>query len=71
MLRKLKESALLIIIGEALFWIFSYFSNTDNSSFSEFTSGILLGLSIGIKIIGIVLLLFTIVKYQKSEKKDK
>ena len=29
MLRKLKKSALLIIIGEALFWIFSYFSNSD------------------------------------------
>ena len=63
MLKKLKTSASLIIIGEILSWAVSYFSNNDISNFSEFTSGVLLGISIGIKLIGIVLLIISIVKY--------
>ena len=67
MLKKLKTSASLIIIGEILSWAVSYFSNNDISNFSEFTSGVLLGISIGIKLIGIVLLIISIVKYSGKE----
>ena len=44
MLKKLKMSAGLIIIGEVLYWALYYFSSNDNSDFSEFTSGVLLGI---------------------------
>ena len=68
MLKKLKMSAGLIIIGEVLYWALYYFSSNDNSNFSEFTSGVLLGISVGMKVIGILLLLFFIVNYKKNEK---
>ena len=41
-----------------------YFSSGEKSDFSEFSSGILLGLSVGMKIVGIILLLISIIKYK-------
>lgn len=67
MLKRLKVSAALIILGNLLYLALSFFSG-GNSSFQEFTSGLLLGLSIGINLIGILLLLYTIVKYNKDGK---
>lgn len=69
MLKKLKLSAALIIIGELLSWALNYFASDATSNFSEFTSGILLGLSVGMKLIGIILILILIIKYPKEEKK--
>ena len=66
MLKKLKISASLIIIGELLSWSLNYFSN-NTSNFGEFTTGILLGLSVGMKLLGIILLLFYIVKYKEKK----
>ena len=68
MLKKLKLSAALIIIGELLSWALNYFASDATSNFSEFTSGILLGLSVGMKLIGIILILLVIIKYPKEEK---
>lgn len=68
MLKKLKLSAALIIIGEILSWALNYFANDATSNFSEFTSGILLGLSVGMKLVGIILILLVIIKYPKEEK---
>ena len=67
MLKRLKVSVALIILGNLLDLALSFFSYS-NSSFQEFTSGLLLGLSIGINLIGILLLLYTIVKYNKDGK---
>ena len=67
MLKRLKVSVALIILGNLLYLALSFFSDS-NSSFQEFTSGLLLGLSIGITLIGILLLLYTIVKYNKDGK---
>ena len=67
MLKRLKVSLALIILGNLLYLALSFFSDS-NSSFQEFTSGLLLGLSIGINLIGILLLLYTIVKYNKDGK---
>ena len=47
MLKKLKLSAALIIVGELLSWTQNYFASDASSNFSEFTSGVLLGLSVG------------------------
>ena len=68
MLKKLKVSLILIVLGNVLYWILSILSNSNNSAFSEFTSGILLGISIGINIIGILLLIYYIVKYDQNSK---
>ena len=67
MLKRLKVSVALIILGNLLYLALSFFSDS-NSSFQEFSSGLLLGLSIGINLIGILLLLYTIVKYNKDGK---
>lgn len=68
MLKKLQASAILIILGEILSWALGYFASDATNSFSEFTSGLLLGLSVGMKLIGIILLLIFIIKYPKKEK---
>ena len=70
MLKNLKLSAALIIVGELLSWALNYFASDATSNFSEFTSGILLGLSVGMKLIGIILILILIIKYPKEEKKS-
>ena len=68
MLKNLKLSAALIILGELLSWALNYFASDATSNFSEFTSGVLLGLSVGMKLIGIILILLVIIKYPKEEK---
>ena len=68
MLKKLKLSAILIILGELLSWTQNYFASDATSNFSEFTSGVLLGLSVGMKLVGIILILLVIIKYPKEEK---
>ena len=70
MLKKLKASALLIIIGEILSWILNYFDGNDYTSFSEFTTGLLLGISVGIKLVGIILLVYSIVRSGKEDGKQ-
>ena len=72
----LQSSVILIVLGEILSWALNYFesSNTilswalnyfessNTSALSDFTSGLLLGLSVGMKLIGIILILIYIVK---------
>lgn len=65
MIKKLKVSVLLIILGEILSLLLNYFGD-NNSSFSEFTTGVLLGLSVGMKLVGIILLIYYIVKVSKK-----
>ena len=64
MLKKIKTSVFLIILSEILYWILNYLSSNNNSNFGDFTSAVLLGISVGIKLIGIILLLVCIVKYK-------
>lgn len=63
MLKRLKTSLILIVLGEILSWFLDLSSGSD---FSEFTSGLLLGLSVGIKLIGIILLVISVVKYKEK-----
>lgn len=65
MIKKLKLSALLIIFGEILSFALDLFGNNDISEFGEFTTGVLLGISVGMKLIGIILLIYYIVKFNK------
>jgi len=61
----LKASVLLIILGEILSWLLNYFGIIGTSAFSEFTPGVLLGLSVGMKLVGIILIIVFIVKKDK------
>ena len=65
MIKKLKLSVLLIILGEILSFALDLFGNNDISEFGKFATGVLLGISVGMKLIGIILLIYYIVKFNK------
>lgn len=57
----------LIILGNILYVFYIFFCRRDVSSFGDFTSGVLLGLSIWINLLGIVLTISGISK-NKNDK---
>ena len=58
----LQSSVILLVLGEILSWALNYFEESNTSAFFVFSSGLLLGLSAGMKLIGIILILIYIVK---------
>lgn len=50
-----KLGVFLIILGNLLYLSYIFFGNKVSSSFSEFSSGVLLGLSIATNLVGIIL----------------
>ena len=66
-MNKLKTGIFLIILGNILYLSYIFFTGNETSSFGEFTNGLLLGLSVGINLIGILLLILYISK-EKSKK---
>ena len=52
-MHKGKTGILLIILGNILYLAYTFFCGNEVTPFSEFSSGLLLGLSIGINLIGI------------------
>lgn len=68
-MNKLKSGGLsLIILGNILYLLYIYFNSKEVSSFGEFTNGLLLGMSIGINLIGIILTAMYISKQDKNNK---
>lgn len=66
-MNKDKLGIVLIILGNILYISYIFFCNNETTTFGDFTSGVLLGLSIGINLIGIIL----IATYFSKNKKDK
>ncbi len=66
-MNKLKIGVFLIILGNILYLSYIFFTGNETSSFGEFTNGLLLGLSVGINLVGIILLILYISK-EKSKK---
>ena len=67
-MNKLKTGISLIILGNLLYLAYIYFGGNETSSFSSFTSGLLLGVSVGINLLGIILVIIYIVKEEKNKK---
>lgn len=65
-MKNMKTGIFLIILGNVLNLSYIYFCGNETSSFGEFTSGLLLGLSIGCNLLGIII---TIVNLPKDKKK--
>ena len=65
-MKKLKIGISLIILGNLLYLAYIYFCGNETSNFGDFSSGLLLGLSIGINFIGIIL---TVAYMSKNNKK--
>ena len=66
MSKKLISATILIILAEVLSLSRMYFTE-GATNFLEFTSGLLLGLSVGMEIIGVVLLFICIATYDKKK----
>ena len=68
-MKKENYGILLIILGNLLYLSYIFFGNKISSSFSEFSSGVLLGLSIGINLVGIIITSKNIAENSKNSKK--
>ncbi len=66
-MHKGKTGILLIILGNILYLAYTLFCGNEVTLFSEFSSGLLLGLSIGINLTGIILLVLYISKNEKNK----
>ena len=66
-MKKLKTGTLLIILGNLLYLAYIFFGGNETSNFSDFSSGLLLGLSIGCNLVGIILT----VAYMSKNNKEK
>ena len=66
-MHKGKTGILLIILGNILYLAYIFFTGNETSSFGEFTKGLLLGLSVGTNLVGIILSIIYVVK-EKNEK---
>ena len=68
-MEKLKAGISLIILGNLLYLAYVFFAGGGASSFSDFGSGLLVGLSIGCNFIGIILTVTYMSQNNKDENK--
>lgn len=68
-MKKEKLGLFLILLGNLLYLSYIYFSGNETGNFSQFTSGLLLGLSIGTNLIGIVITSMYISKNKELKNK--
>ena len=66
-MKKLRVGTILIALGNLLYLAYIFFCGNETSDFGNFSSGILLGLSIGCNLVGIVLT----VAYMSKNNKEK
>lgn len=67
-MKNLKTGISLIILGNLLYAAYMAFSRSEISGFGVFSSGVLVGLSIGCNLIGIILTVAYISKNSKDKK---
>ena len=67
-MKKLKAGTLLIILGNLLYLAYIYFCGNETSDFGDFSSGLLLGLSIGVNLVGIILTVAYMSKNNEGKK---
>ena len=68
-MNQLKIGTLLIILGNLLYLAFTFFTGNETSNFSDFSSGLLFGLSIGCNFVGIILIVAYMAKKNREEDK--
>lgn len=64
-MKKVNIGIYLIILGNLLYLTYIYFCRNQSGNFSDFSSGVLLGLSIGVNILGIIITVTYISKNNK------
>ena len=68
-MNQLKIGTFLIVLGNLLYLAFTFFTENETSSFGDFSSGLLVGLSIGCNFVGIILIVAYMVKKDREEDK--
>lgn len=68
--KKLILGISLIILSIVLYISKNYFSKQETTNFDKFSSGILIGLSIGIFLVGIVMIICYIFEKNKKDKQQ-
>ena len=68
-MKQLKIGTFLIVLGNLLYLAFTVFAGNETSSFGQFSSGLLVGLSIGCNFVGIILIVAYMAK--KDREGDK
>lgn len=67
-MNQLKSGILSIILGNLLYLVYIFLSGNETTNFGDFSKGVLLGLSIGSNLVGIILTAAYIGK--KDKKKE-
>ena len=70
-MNKSKAGISLIILGNILYLAYIFFTRNEVSSFGDFGSGILLGLSIGTNLVGLILTAAYIAKEKENKEANK
>ena len=68
-MNQLKTGTFLIVLGNLLYLAFTFFTGNETSSFGYFSSGLLVGLSIGCNFVGIILIVAYMAKKDREEDK--
>lgn len=68
-MKNVKTGLYLIILGNLLYISYILFGQNETSNLGEFTSGLLLGLSISINLVGIILTAASLAKENGNKKK--
>ena len=66
-MNKGKTGIFLIILGNILYLEYTFFGGNETTPFYKFSSGLLLGLGVGINLIGIISLIIYISKNEKNK----
>ncbi|MCI6627374.1 MAG: hypothetical protein MSH29_03675 [Tenericutes bacterium] len=69
-MKNAKIGLYLIILGNLLYISYIFFGQNETSNLGEFTSGLLLGLSISINLVGIILSAISLAKEQENKKSN-
>lgn len=70
-MKKLKTGTFSIILGNLLYLTYICFGGKETSNFDNFSSGLLVGLSIGCNLIGIILTVAYMSKNNNEKQKSK
>ncbi|HAQ29267.1 MAG TPA: hypothetical protein DCQ76_06055 [Ruminococcaceae bacterium] len=68
-MKNLKVGIILMVLGNILNLAYTAFSGNEPSSFGDFSSGLLLGLSIGCNLVSIILIVSYMAKNKEKNKK--
>nr|DAI07425.1 MAG TPA: hypothetical protein [Bacteriophage sp.] len=68
-MKNLKTGIFLIVLGNLLYLAYIFFCGNETSDFGKFSSGLLIGLSIGCNLIGVILIIYYMSKNNNEKAK--